>query len=97
MSKRLKCHETLPNLTEDGGDSPEDGLALSSPPLRIVDPQIFMLSEAIKNTLESSFTGLRSTLTDISAQMEKIASRPSPFHAHRANDRISTRTPLYSY
>ena len=72
MSKWLKCHETLPNLTEDGGDSPEDGLALSSPPLRIVDPRIFMLSEAIKNTLESSFTGLRSTLTDISAQMEKI-------------------------
>ena len=25
--------------------------------------------------------------------MEKIASRPSPFHAHRADDMISTRTP----
>ena len=59
----------------------------------LADPQIFMLSEAIKNTLESSFTGLRSTLTDISAQMVKIASRPSPFHAQRADDRISTRTP----
>ena len=88
MSKRLKRHETLPNLTEDGGDSPEDGRYL-----HLADPQIFMLSEAIKNTLESSFTGLRSTLTDISAQMEKIALRPSPFHAHRADDRISTRTP----
>ena len=52
-----------------------------------------MLSEAIKNTLESSFTGPQSTLTDISAHMEKIASRPSPFHAQRADDRISTRTP----
>ena len=62
MSKRLKRHETLPNSTEDGGDSPEDGLALSSPPLHIADPRIFMLSEAVKNTLESSFTGLRSTL-----------------------------------
>ena len=93
MSKLLKSHETLPNLTEDGGDSPEDGLELSPHPLNIADPQIFMLSEAIKNTLESSFTGLQSTLTDISAQMEKIASRPSPFHAQRAGNRISTRTP----
>ena len=93
MSKRLKRHETLPNLTEDGGDSPEDGLELSPHPLNIADPQIFVLSEAIKHTLESSFTGLQSTFTDISAQMEKIASRPSPFHAQRADDRISTRTP----
>ena len=92
MSKQLKRHETLQNLTEDGYDSPEDGLELSPHPLNIADPQIFMLSEAIKNTLESSFTRLQSTLTDISAQMEKIALRPSPFHAQRANDRISTRT-----
>ena len=91
MSKRLKRHETLPNLTEDGGDSPEDGLALSSPAYS--RPTDFYVVEAIKNTLESSFTGLRSTLTDISAQMEKIALKPSPFHAHRADDRISTRTP----
>ena len=32
MSKRLKRHETLPNLTEDGGDSPEDGFELSPHP-----------------------------------------------------------------
>ena len=42
---------------------------------------------------KTAVTGLWSTLTDISAQMEKIASRPSPFHAHRADDMISTRTP----
>ena len=92
MSKRLKRHETLPKLNEDGRDSPEDGLELSPHPLSIADPQIFMLSEAIKNTLESSFTGLQSTLTDISTQMEKIASRPSPFHAQRADDRTPPST-----
>ena len=41
-----------------------------------------MLSEAIKQTLSSSFTGLQSTLTAISTQMKRIASRSSPFHAH---------------
>ena len=85
-SKRLKRHETIPNLTADDGiESPH--------PLGIADPQFFMLSEAIKNTLESSFTGLQSTLTNISTQMERMASRPSSFHAQRADDRISIRTP----
>ena len=56
-----------------------------------------MLSEAIKQTLSSSFSGLQSTLTDISTQMERIASRPSPIHAHRADDRISLRTPTSTH
>ena len=91
MSKRkqLKRHDTLPNLIQDDLGSPDnnDGLVLSpqNPPANIADPQIFMLSEAIKSILTSSFTGLHSTLTDISAQMERIASKPSSFHAHRAN------------
>ena len=88
MSKRLKRHKTIPNLIADDVASPEDGIE-SPHPLGIADPQIFMLSEAIKNTLESSFTGLQSTLTNISTQME----RPSSFHAQRADDRISIRTP----
>ena len=102
MSKRkqLKRHDTLPNLMQDDLGSPDrnDGLVLSPhPPADIVDPQIFMLSEAIKSTLTSSFTGLQSTLTDISAQMERIASRPSSFHAHRADNRISIRTPTSTH
>ena len=52
-----------------------------------------MLSEAIKQTLSSSFNGLQSTLTAIPTQMERIALRPSPIHAPRADDRISLRTP----
>ena len=103
MSKRkqLKHHDTLPNLLQDDLGSPDsnDGLVLSpqNPPADIADPQISMLSEAIKSTLTSSFTGLQSTLTDISAQMERIASRPSSFHAHRADDRISIRTPTSTH
>ena len=92
MSKRLKRHETIPNLTADDVASPEDGIE-SPHPQGIADPQIFMLSEAIKNTLESSFSGLQSTLTNISTQMERIASRPTSFHAQRADTRISIRTP----
>ena len=91
MSKRLKRHETIPNLTADDVASPEDGIE-SPHPLGIAEPRIFMLSEAIKNTLESSFTGLQSTLTNISTQMERITSRPSSFHAQRADARISIRT-----
>ena len=72
MSKRLKRHETIPNLTADDVASPEDGIE-SPHPLGIAAPRMFMLSEAIKNTLESSFTGLQSTLTNISTQMERIA------------------------
>ena len=74
-------------------DSCHDGLGLPSHPTDIADPWIFMLSEAIKQTLSSSFNGLQSTLTTISTQMERIASRPSPIHASRADDRISLRTP----
>ena len=95
MSQQLRRHETLPDLTtrDDLGapHSRHDGLP--PPPTDIADPRIFMLSEAIKRTLSSSFTGLQSTLTDISTQMERIISRPSPFHAHRADDMISFRTP----
>ena len=97
MSQQLRRHETLPDLsTQDGlgvPDSRPDGLGLPSQPTDIADPRIFMLSEAIKQTLSSSFSGWQSTLTDISTQMERIASRPSPIHAHRADDRISLRTP----
>ena len=91
---QLKRHETLPNLTALGSpDSRPDGLGLPPDPTAIADPQIFVLSEAIKQTLDSSFTGLQSTLTAISTQMERLASRPSPFHAHGAGGRISLRTP----
>ena len=91
-NRQLKRHDTLPHLTEtqtDLGspDSRHDGLTANA------DPRIFMLSEAIKQTLDSSFTGLQSTFTAISTQMERIASRPSPFHAHEAGGRISLRTP----
>ena len=97
-NRQLKRHDTLPNLTEtqtDLGspDSRHDGLNLPPDPTAIADPWIFMLSEAIKRTLDSLFTGLQSTLTAISNQMERIASRPSPFHAHGAGGRISLRTP----
>ena len=97
-NRQLKHHDTLPNLTEtqtDLGspDSRHDGLNLPPDPTAIADPRIFMLSEAIKRTLDSSFTGLQSTLTAISTQMERIASRPLPFHAHGAGGRISLRTP----
>ena len=92
-NRQLRHHETLPDLTtqDDLGtpDSRHDGLGL---PTDITDPRIFMLSEAIIQTLNSSFTGLQSTLTDISTQMERIALRSSPFHAHRAGDMISLRT-----
>ena len=97
MSQQLRRHETLPDLStpDDLGvpGSRHDGLGLPSHPTDIADPRIFMLSEAIKQTLSSSFSGLQSTLTDISTQIERIASRPSPIHAHRADDRISLRTP----
>ena len=97
MSQQLRRHETLPDLStpDDLGipDSRHDGLGLPSHPTDIADPHIFMLSEAIKQTLSSSFNGLQSTLTAISTQMERIASRPSPIHAPRADDRISLRTP----
>ena len=97
-NRQLKRHDTLPILPEtqtDLGspDSRHDGLSLPPDPTAIADPRIFMLSEAIKQTLDSSFTGLQSTLTAISTQMERIASRPSPFHAHGAGGRISLRTP----
>ena len=94
MSQQLRRHETLPDLStpDDLGvpDSHHDGLGLPSHPTDIADPRIFMLSEAIKQTLSSSFSGLQSTLTDISTQME----RPSPIHAHRADDRISRSSRL---
>ena len=97
-NRQLKRHETLQNLTEtqtDLGspDSCHDGLNLPPDPTAIADPRIFMLSEAIKRTLDSSFIGLQSNLTAISTQMERIASRPSPIHAHGAGSRISLRTP----
>ena len=97
-NRQLKRHDTLPNLTEtqtDLGspDSHQDGLNLPPDPTAIADPRIFMLSEAIKRMLDSSFTGPQSTLTAISTQMERIASRHSPFHAHGAGGRISLRTP----
>ena len=96
-NRQLKRHETLPNLTTQTAlgspDSRPDGLGLPPDPTAIADPRIFVLSEAIKQTLDSSFTGLQSTLTAISTQMERLASRPSPFHAHGAGGRISLRTP----
>ena len=96
-NRQLKRHDTLPDLTTQtdlgSPDSRHDGLSLPPEPTAIADPRIFMLSEAIKQMLDSSFTGLQSTLTAISTQMERIASRPSPFHAHGAGGRISLRTP----
>ena len=96
-NRQLKRHDTLPNLTTQpdlgSPDSRHDVLSLPPDPTSIADPRIFMLSEAIKQTLDSSFTGLQSTLTAISTQMERLASRPSPFHAHGAGGRISLRTP----
>ena len=96
-NRQLKRHETLLNLTTQTAlgspDSRPDGLGLPPDPTAIADPRIFVLSEAIKQTLDSSFTGLQSTLTAISTQMERLASRPSPFHAHGAGSRISHRTP----
>ena len=81
MSQQLRRHGTLPDLStpDDLGvpDSRHDGLGLPSHPTDIADPHIFMLSEAIKQTLSSSFNGLQSTLTTISTQMERIAPRPS--------------------
>ena len=95
-NRQLKRHDTLPNLTTQtylGSPDSRHGLSLPPDPTAIADPRIFMLSEAIKQTLDSSFTGLQSTLTAISTLMERIASRPSPFHAHGAGGRISLRTP----
>ena len=70
MSQQLRRHETLPDLStqDDLGvpDSRHDRLGLPSHPTDIVDPHIFMLSEAIKQILSSSFNGLQSTLTAIS-------------------------------
>ena len=73
-NRQLKHHNTLPNLTEtqtDLGspDNRQDGLNLPPDPTAIADPRIFMLPEAIKRTLDSSFAGLQSTLTAISTQM----------------------------
>ena len=77
MSQQIRRHETLPDLTtqDDLGvpDSRHDGLGLPSHPTDIADPRIFILSEVIKQTPSSSFTGLQSTLTAISTQMERIA------------------------
>ena len=96
-NRQLKRHDTLPNLTTQpdlgSPDSRHDGLSLPPDPTAIADPRIFMLSEAIKQTLDSSFTGLQSTLTAISTQIERTASIPLPFHAHAAGSRISLRTP----
>ena len=101
MSQQLRRHETLPDLStpDDLGvpDSHHDGLGLPSHPTDIADPQIFMLSEAIKQTLSPSFNGLQSILSNISTQMERIASRPLPIHAHRADDRISLQTPTSTH
>ena len=76
MSQQLRRHETLPDLsTQDDLGVPDclhDGLGLPSHPTDIADPRIFMLSEVIKQTLSSSFSGLQSTLTDISTQMGTI-------------------------
>ena len=87
MSQQLRPHETLPDLStpDDLGvpDSRHDGLGLPSHPTDIADPRISLFSEAIKQPLSSSFNGLQSTLTAISTQMERIASRPWPIHAHQ--------------
>ena len=72
MSQQLRRHETLPDLStpdELGVPDSRHGLGLPSHPTDIADPRIFMLSEAIKQTLSSSFNGLQSTLTAISTQM----------------------------
>ena len=60
MSKQLRRHDL------GAPDSRHDGLGLPPHPTDIADPHIFMLSEAIKQTLSSSFTGLQSTLTEVS-------------------------------
>ena len=64
-NRQLKRHDTLPNLTTQtalgSSDSRPDGLGLPHDPTAIADPRIFVLSEAIKQTLDSSFTGLQST------------------------------------
>ena len=94
-NRQLKRHDTLPTLTTQtdlgSPDSCHDGLSLPPDTTAIADPQIFMLSEAIKQMLDSSFTGLQSTLTAISTQMERIASRPSPFHAHAMGPAVGSR------
>ena len=69
-NRQLKRHDTLPNLTTQTAlgspDSRPDGLDLPPDPTAIADPWNFVLSEAIKQTLDSSFTGLQSTLIAIS-------------------------------
>ena len=92
----LRRHATLNNLLQDDLESPDDShddLGLPNQPPNIADPRIFMLSETILTTIRTSFAGLETTLKDISKNMEKIASGPSSFHALRADDRVSTRTP----
>ena len=65
MIQQLRRHETLPDLTtqDDLGapDCRHDGLGLPPHPTDIVDPHIFMLLEAIKQSLSSSFMIVRTT------------------------------------
>ena len=67
-NRQLKRHDPLPNLTTQTAlgspDSRPDGLGLPPDPTAIADPRIFVL--ATKQTLDSSFTGLQSTLTPYS-------------------------------
>ena len=93
----LRHHETLSNLLQDddlgSSVSRHDGNTLSNMQLDIADPRIFMISDTIWNTIRTSFEGLESNLKSISTSMERIASDPSSYHAHRADVGISTRAP----
>ena len=75
----LSRHRTVSALSQEGSSDQENvDLTVTSPD--ISDPQIFMITEAISRSLQSSFKGLENTLGSLSKDIHKLASDSSSKH-----------------
>ena len=90
----LSRQKTVSDLSQEGSAEQENvDLTVTSPD--ISDPQIFMITEAISRSLQSSFKGLENTLGSLSKDIHKLASDSSSKHALWADEGPSLQSLVY--
>ena len=92
----LRRHKTVSDLSTKNGSDDQENVDLSVPSSDISDPRIFMISEAISRSLQSSFKGLETTIENLSKDIHRLASASSSKHALRADDGNSPQSVAYS-
>ena len=92
----LRRHKTVSDLSTQDGSDDQENVDLSVPSLDISDPGIFMITEAISHSLQSSFKGLGTTIGNLSKDIHRLASASSSKHALWSDDGNLLQSIAYS-